>query len=65
MITENDNQKNMYNIFFLKKKKCEVLYKQNYKGVSEMVRKIRIREYVQNRIVLLYEGQNVIMSDFY
>ena len=30
--------------------------KKNFEGVSEIVRKIRIREYVQNRIVLLYEG---------
>ena len=52
----NDNGKtkikNMYNNF-----KCESIYKRNFEGVSEIVRKIRIREYVQNRIVLLYESQ--------
>ena len=37
--------------------KCEIIYKRNFEGVSEIVRKIRIREHVQNRIVLLYEGQ--------
>ena len=37
--------------------KCASIYKRNFEGVSEIVRKIRIREYVQNRIVLLYEGQ--------
>ena len=53
----NDNEKktkikNMYINF-----KCENIYKRNFEGVSEIVRKIRIREHVQNRIVLLYEGQ--------
>ena len=52
MITENENQKNMYNNL-----KCESIYKRNLEGVSEILRKIKIREYVQNRIVLLYEGQ--------
>ena len=36
--------------------KCAVIYKRNFEGVSGIVRKIRIREYVQNRIDLLYEG---------
>ena len=52
--------KNMYNNL-----KGASIYKRNFEGVSEIVRKRRIREYVQNRIVLLYEGRNVIMSDFY
>ena len=59
MITKTKS-KNMYINF-----KCENKYKRNFEGVSEIVRKIRIREHVQNKIVLLYEGQNVIMSDFY
>ena len=37
--------------------KCAGIYKRNFEGVSGIVRKIRIREYVQNRIDLLYEGQ--------
>ena len=42
----------MYNNF-----KCESIDKRNFEGVSEIVRKIIIREYVQNRIDLLHEGQ--------
>ena len=57
----NDNGKtkikNMYNNL-----KSASIYKRNFEGVSEIVRKVRIREYVQNRIV---RGSNVIMSDFY
>ena len=48
---KNENQK------YVQQFKCESIYKRNFEGVSEIVRKIRIREYVQNRIVLLYEGQ--------
>ena len=53
-ITGNEKSKikNMYINF-----KCESIYKRNFEGVSEIVRKIRTREHVQNRIVLLYEGQ--------
>ena len=44
--------KTMYN-----KYKCARTYKRNFEGVFEILRNIRIREYVQNRIDLLYEGQ--------
>ena len=44
--------------------KCAGIYKRNFVGVSEIVRKIRIREYVQNRIVLLYEGQTKLCQIF-
>ena len=37
--------------------KSASIYKRNFEGVSEIVRKIRIRAYVQR--------SNVIMSDFY
>ena len=45
--------------------KCAGIYERNFEGVSRIVRKVRIREYVpkQNRSVV--RGLNVIMSDFY
>ena len=43
----------------------QVYTKEISKWFRKFVRKIWVREYVQNRIVLLYEGQNVIMSDLY
>ena len=53
MITERRKSK----IWTIILKKNASIYKRNFEGVSEIVRKIRIREYVQNRIDLLYEGQ--------
>ena len=63
MITETENQKNMYNMYH--KYKCASIYKRNFEGVSEIGRKIRIKGVCtkQNRSVV--RGSNVIMSDFY
>ena len=45
--------------------KSASIYKRNFEGVSEIVRKRRIREYVQKQNRFVVRGSNVIMSDFY
>ena len=61
MITGTENyKKTMYN-----KYKCACIYKRSYEGVSEILRKIRIGEYVQKQNRSVVRGSNVIMSDFY
>ena len=54
MITETENQNYVQYVQYVQI--CKYLQKKFRRG-SEVLRKIRIREYVQNRIVLLYEGQ--------
>ena len=59
MITRNENQN------YVQKLQMFLYIQKNFEGVSEILRKIRIRKYVQKQNPSVVRGSNVIMSDFY